>query len=100
MLVVWRVRALRSGCFWCETGAVPLVHVSDAPLRFDHADALIAAAIRGCGLVHLEDHMLARHFEAGRLVEMLRPFTADGDENDRVLFDSKDARTLSVGCLI
>jgi DNA-binding transcriptional LysR family regulator len=43
-----------------------------------HADALIAAAIRGCGLVLLEDYMLARHFEAGRLVEMLRPFTADG----------------------
>jgi hypothetical protein len=64
--------------FLVPNGAVSLVHVSDAPLRFDHADALIAAAIRGCGLVHLEDYMLARHFEAGRLVEMLQPFTAHG----------------------
>jgi DNA-binding transcriptional LysR family regulator len=61
-----------------QSDATPVFHEPNARLRFDHADSMIAAAIAGGGLVHLQDYMLRRFVEDGRLVEVLESHAADG----------------------
>lgn len=58
-------------------------------LSFTNADAMIAAAEAGCGILHLQDYMVAPSLAAGRLRRVLKPYAGDGGPVSAVYLASK-----------
>jgi LysR family transcriptional regulator, regulator for bpeEF and oprC len=53
------------------------VRTPDA-FRIDHGELLVEAALAGLGICQAFDFMVAEHVRAGRLVEVLEPYAAEG----------------------
>lgn len=51
-----------------------------ARLLFDHGELLLDAALEGLGVVQVLDFMSTPHVQAGRLIELLPSFAAEGPE--------------------
>jgi DNA-binding transcriptional LysR family regulator len=64
------------------------LHEGPGRLHIDSSEALREAALSGFGLINLPTYITAADLQAGRLVEVLKPFRADPDPI-RLIYPSK-----------
>lgn len=66
------------------------LHLHEGPgrLHIDSSEALREAALSGFGLIHLPTYITADDLQAGKLVEVLKPFRAEPDPI-RLIYPSK-----------
>jgi len=58
--------------------ARPLTVRTPDTFRIDHGELLVEAAVSGLGICQAFDFMVTEHLRAGRLVEVLAPYAAEG----------------------
>lgn len=58
--------------------AQPLTVRTPDAVRIDHGELLVEAAVAGLGICQAFDFMVTEHLRAGRLVEVLSPYAAEG----------------------
>ncbi|HYI02554.1 LysR substrate-binding domain-containing protein, partial [Hyalangium sp.] len=58
--------------------ARPLTVRTPDAFRIDHGELMVEAAVSGLGICQAFDFMLTEHLRAGRLVELLAPYAAEG----------------------
>ncbi|MBN1204414.1 MAG: LysR family transcriptional regulator [Myxococcaceae bacterium] len=68
----------REWSFQDRREARPITVRTPDAFRIDHGELLVEAAVAGLGLCQAFDFMVSEHVRAGRLVEVLAPYAAEG----------------------